>query len=94
MPMKYIKGIDRQQIQLRSLEDMVHLQSFVRIVDAFVDALDLTPFNFKYLETEPTERTKKQTKLPFHPADLLKLYLFGYQRGVRSQPKIRIRLPN
>ncbi len=61
--MKYIKGIDRQQIRLLSLEDMVHLQSFARIIDAFVDSQDLTPFNFKYLETEPTEQTKEQTKL-------------------------------
>jgi len=45
--MEYINGTDRQQIQLLSLEQMIHPQSFVRIVDAFIDMLDLTPFNFK-----------------------------------------------
>ena len=82
--MEYIKGTDRQQIQLLSLEQMVDQHSFARIIDAFVDALDLSKFNFKYYETRPEDRIKKQTKLPFNPADLLKLYLFGYQSGVRS----------
>jgi len=86
--MEYIKGTDRQQIQLLSLEQMVHPQSFARIIDAYVDMLDLRPFNFKHLATKAEDRTKKQTKLPFNPADLLKLYLFGYQTGVRSCRKL------
>jgi len=82
------KRIDRQQIQLLFLEQMIHQHSFARIIDAFVDMLDLAPFNFKYLETKPEDRIQKQIKLPFNPADLLKLYLFGYQRGVHSCRKL------
>lgn len=85
MSMEYIKGTNRQQIQMLSLEQMVHPQSFARIIDVFVDSLDLASFNFKYQETKPEDRTKKQTKLPFNPADLLKPALL---------PKIRVRLPN
>jgi len=48
MPMEYIKGTDRHQIQLLSLEPLLHQQNFARIIDAFVDALDLSKLNFKY----------------------------------------------
>jgi len=87
MAMDYITGIDPTQIQMRSLNQMVGQHSFVRILDAFVDVLDLKQLNFKY--TQPNQQNKKQEgRHPFNPADLLKLYLYGYQTGVRSCRKL------
>jgi len=72
---------------MRSLNQMVGQHSFVRILDVFVDVLDLKQLNFKY--TQRNQQNKKQEgRHPFNPADLLKLYLYGYQTGVRSCRKL------
>jgi len=64
------------------LDQMVAEQSFVRIIDAFVDALDLKQFNFTYFALN------KEGRPPFHPSALLKLYLYGYKNGIRSCRKL------
>jgi transposase len=61
---------------------MVHKESIARIIDAFVDALDLGSFGFLYY------RLNQQGRPPFHPSDLLKLYIYGYQHGIRSCRKL------
>ena len=80
--MDYIQGQDRQQMMIISLEQMVHKESFVRIIDAFVDALDLESFGFLYY------KLNNQGRPPFHPSELLKLYIYGYQKGIRSCRKL------
>ena len=78
--MDYIQGQDRQQMMIISLEQMVHKESFVRIIDAFVDALDLESFGFLYY------KLNNQGRPPFHPSELLKLYIYGYQKEERLIP--------
>ena len=80
--MDFVEGHDREQMFISSIEQMVDPEAFVRIIDAFIDALPLEQFDFKNLELN------EQGRPPFHPGVLLKLYLYGYQNGVRSCRKL------
>ena len=48
--MPHIQGNNRTQIRMISLEEMVESKSMVRIIDAFVDMLDLNQFGFSYFQ--------------------------------------------
>ena len=76
----YKTGFDRNQIVLftSSLDDMIDKNSIVRVIDAFVDSINFADFNFKY------SLPKSKGNRPFDPKDLTKLYLFGYNKKVRS----------
>ena len=80
--MEHIQGRDRDQIRMISLEEMVDKQSLVRIIDAFVEMLDLEQFEFNYF------KLNKEGRPPFHPATMMKLYLYGYQNSIRSCRKL------
>ena len=80
--MDHITGQDREQMMVMSLEQFVHKESFVRIIDAFVDALNLEEYGFLYYQLNKAGRP------PFHPSTLLKLYIYGYQNGIRSCRKL------
>jgi len=77
--MKYIKGKNRSQTSLFpvSLGDAVAAENEVWLIDAFVDKLNLSEFGFKVDHTE-------HGRPAYHPADLLKLYIYGYLNKVRS----------
>jgi len=80
--MDHVEGQERDQMFVSSLNQLVESEAFVRIIDAFVDSLDLDSFGFNYV------RLKSQGRPPYHPADLMKLYLYGYQHGIRSCRKL------
>jgi len=80
--MDHIQGNNRNQIRMLSLEQMVEPESMVRIIDAFVDMLDLKQFGFSYFTLN------KQGRPPYHPSALLKLYLYGYQNSIRTCRKL------
>ncbi len=80
--MDYQKKQDRQQSEIFCLEQQISSDSFARIVDAFVDSIELKRFNFKH------SRLKQEGRPPYDPADLLKLYLYGYRHGIRSSRKL------
>jgi len=65
-----------------SLESAIAADSFVRVLDAFVEAIDLKSFGFAHVECSEEGRP------PYHPAVLLKLYLYGYRYGQRSARKL------
>jgi len=65
-----------------SLESAIPKESFVRVVEAFVDAIDLKSFGFAHVEC------KEEGRPPCHPAILLKLYLYGYHYGIRTTRKL------
>lgn len=69
--MSYLRGPDREQVQLlpSSVEEYVTPESSVRFIDAFVEGLDLVKLGFARAQPAGTGRP------PYHPADLLKLYL-------------------
>ena len=80
--MDHIEGSDRLQIRMLCLDQMVEQQAFVRIIDAFVEALDLQQFDFSYF------KLNKEGRPPYHPKVLMKLYLYGYHYGLRSSRKL------
>jgi transposase len=77
---RFIEGADRRQVALlpESLDAYVNADNPVRVVDAFVDALDLTELDFDGVVPEATGRPG------YHPATLLKIYLYGYLNQVQS----------
>lgn len=77
--MRYIQGQNRDQIYLFpvSLDDALAAENEVRVIDAFVDSLNLPEFGFKVDHTE-------NGRPAYHPSDLLKLYIYGYLNKIRS----------
>jgi transposase len=78
--MAYIEGDNRDQLILiaESLDGYVAKDNPVRFIDAFVDSLDLVKLGFEHATTE------RKGRPPYHPAVLLKLYLYGYLNKVRT----------
>ena len=60
------------------LEERVSADNPVRLIDGYVDSLDLEEMGFSHVV--PPERGSP----PYHPGDLLKLYVYGYSNRVRS----------
>lgn len=77
--MKFIQGHDRNQTHLFpvSLEHAIDEENEVRIIDLFVDSLKLADYGFKMDFIE-------NGRPAYHPADLLKLYIYGYLNKERS----------
>jgi|FLOH01.1.fsa_nt_gi transposase len=80
--MNHVKGIDRDQVTMISLGEMVSQDSIARIIDLFVDALPIKELGFKYAETSPSGRPA------YAPSDMLKLYMYGYRHSIRSSRKL------
>lgn len=80
--MHHALGIERNQIQMFCPEQYIEQDSFVRVIDAFVDAIDLNGFGFRHVITGEEGRP------PYHPSILLKLYIYGYRYGIRSSRKL------
>ena len=79
----FVEGEDRRQQSLlpRSLEEYVDEDNPARVVDAFVDELDLEALGFG-LVPAVTGRPA------YHPATLLKLYIYGYLNRVQSSRRL------
>ena len=82
--MRHINGESRQQSTLLpdTLDDYVDEDHPVRVIDAFVDTLNLKALGFSKAETRITGRK------PYHPGDLLKLYIYGYLNQTRSSRRL------
>jgi len=80
--MDHKQGSDRNQMFMFSLDSAISSDSFVRVVDAFVDTIDLKSFGFAHVECQEEGRP------PYHPSVLLKLYLYGYHHGIRTTRKL------
>ena len=80
---RFIEGMDRSQSTLlpECIDDYVDEDNPVRAVDAFVDMLDLAALGFD-VEPEATGRPG------YHPATLLKLYVYGYLNQVQSSRRL------
>jgi len=81
--MQHIQGQNRNQIQMICLDQMVGEESLVRVIDAFVEMLDLEEFGFSYF------KLNKEGRPPFHPATMMRIYLYGYQNGIRTSRKLK-----
>lgn len=80
--MPHVIGENRNQFFMLSFEEAVPKDSFVRAIDAFVDAIDLESFGFTHVKCNDEGRPA------YHPSVLMKLYLYGYRYGVRSSRKL------
>src|SRR5262249_15906433 len=81
---RFVEGIDRGQASLfaECREDWVDEDNPVRVIDAFVDKLDLSRVGFDGVAPEATGRPS------YHPAVLLKLYIYGYLNRVQSSRRL------
>src|SRR5271156_1307522 len=82
--MTHLIGHDRSQTLLlpESLDDYVGPENPVRFIEAFVDGLDLVAAGFARVQSKQTGRPG------YAPADLLKLYVYGYLNRVRSSRRL------
>lgn len=81
---RFIEGQDRQQVTLlpEFLDDLITEDNTVRIVDAFINELDLAALEFQGLQPASTGRPS------YHPSVLLKLYLYGYLNRIQSSRRL------
>jgi transposase len=85
---RFVEGTDRNQSTLfpECLEDWINEENPVRVIDAFVDELDLGKLGFAGIDPEPTGRPS------YHPATLLKStstvisIAFSRAGGLRAKP--------
>ena len=82
--MEYIQGTNKYQIELSpiSLDDYIGEGSIVRLIEAFVNTLDMSQLGFLKSKLNKTGRP------PFDPRMLLKLYIYGYLNRVRSSRRL------
>src|ERR1700745_171276 len=81
---RFVAGQDRAQLMLlpECLDDFVGEDNPVRVVDAFIEELDLALLGFAGVVPEATGRPS------YHPATLLKIYLYGYLNQVQSSRRL------
>ena len=81
---RFIEGQDRQQVTLlpECLEDFITADNPVRVVDAFVDELNLVLLGFESAMPAHTGRPS------YHPAVLLKIYIYGYLNRIQSSRRL------
>ena len=80
--MPYIIPKDRNQLKMYSLNMLVDEDSIARIIDTFVDSLDLESLGITNAIPAVEGRPS------YSPKALLKLFLYGYQQGIRSSRKL------
>jgi len=81
---RFVAGADRRQSTLlpECLDDFIDESNPVRVIDVFVDTLDLTEMSFEGVEPAATGRPS------YHPSVLLKLYIYGYLNRVQSSRRL------
>lgn len=83
---RFIEGSNRTQGTLlpETLDDYVSEVNAVRVVDVFVDELDLGSLGFGGVDSASTGRPA------YHPAVLLKLYIYGYLNRIQSSRRLEV----
>src|SRR3979490_1785243 len=81
---RFVEGADRGQSTLfpEALEDWIGGDNPVRLIDVFVDELDLAELGLSGSEPEVPGRPS------YHPSVLLKLYIYGYLNRVQSSRRL------
>src|SRR5499427_8674606 len=81
---RFVEGTDRSQLTFlpECLEDWVSEDNAVHVIDVFVEALDLHGMGFERVIAKDTGRPS------YHPAVLLKLYIYGYLNRVQSSRRL------
>src|SRR5713101_6868600 len=81
---RFVEGTDRGQSTLfpECLEDWIGEDNPVRVIDVFVEELELAGLGFSGVDPEATGRPS------YHPSVLLKLYIYGYLNRVQSSRRL------
>lgn len=81
---RFVEGADRDQATLfpECLEDWIDEDNPVRVVDVFIDGLDLGALGFCRVDPKATGRPS------YHPSVLLKLYVYGYLNAVQIEQSV------
>ena len=81
---RFVEGQDRYQVTLlpESLDEFIAEDNAVRVVDAFVEELDLETMGFEGTKAAATGRPS------YHPSVLLKIYIYGYLNRVQSSRRL------
>jgi transposase len=81
---RFVEGVERDQATLfpECLEDWVAEDNAVRVIEAFVEGLDLSGLGFNRVDPRVTGRPS------YHPSVLLKLYIYGYLNRVQSSRRL------
>src|SRR5262249_52999559 len=81
---RFVEEADRGQSTLlpECLDDFIDESNPVRVIDAFIDALNLSDLGFDGVEPAATGRPA------YHPSTLLKLYIYGYLNRVQSSRRL------
>ncbi len=81
--MKWIEGTPRDQLTLYStcLEEIISVDNETRLIEAFVDSLDLERFGFEV-------EAKEDGRPRYRSSDLLKLFIYGYMHRIRSSREL------
>ena len=82
--MSHLRGTDRGEVQMLPpcLDDYVATEAAVRFIDAYAESLDFQALGFARSIPKATGRPA------YHPADLLKLYLYGYLNRIQSSRRL------
>jgi transposase len=80
----FVEGEPREQLSMlpASLDEYVHDENPVRVVDAFIEELDLAAMGFDGVQPAATGRPA------YHPSTLLKIYLYGYLNRIQSSRRL------
>ena len=83
---RFVQGDDRTQETFfpNLLDDYVTEDNTVRVVDVFVDQLDLGKLGFEGVEPALTGRPS------YHPSTLLKIYIYGYLNRIQSTRRLEL----
>jgi transposase len=81
--MNYQQGIPREQISMMSLQCLIASDHPVRVIDIYVQQLDLAMLGFS------KTTLSKEGRPPYNAKDLLKLYYYGYINKIRSSRKLQ-----
>jgi transposase len=81
---RFVEGLDRGQSTIfpETLDDFVEAENPVRVIEEFVEALDLGALGFSGVDPKATGRPS------YHPSVLLKLYIYGYLNRVQSSRRL------
>ena len=80
--MEHISPSDRYQVAFGSLDELIAPNDPVRFLDAFAEKMDLIKLGFLLNPIQCEGRPS------FHPRLFLKIYLYGYQNGIRSSRRL------
>ena len=78
--MPYVSGFDRDQMMCCSWDTFVDKESIARIIDAFVNHLDIGKYGVKPVAAEG--------RPSYDPRSLYKIYIYGSRKGIRSSRKL------